>query len=142
MANVVFNSFKYDVAGGRIDCDSDTFYGMVAGASYTPNQDSHHYRSDVTNEVSGTGYTAGGKALTGVTLTQDNTGNQAVWDCDDVSWPSSTITGGRWLIIYKRRGGASSADELCMALDFGSDFNSSNGTFLAGIDPTGLAAFA
>jgi hypothetical protein len=45
-----------------------------------------------------------------------------------VSWAASTIT-ARGMVIYKSRGGASSADELVGYLDFGSDIISSGGTF-------------
>ena len=45
-----------------------------------------------------------------------------------VSWASSTIT-ARGMVIYKSRGGASSADELVGYLDFGSNISSAGGTF-------------
>jgi hypothetical protein len=44
------------------------------------------------------------------------------------SWATSTIT-ARKAVIYKSRGGASSADELVCVIDFGSDVVSTAGTF-------------
>jgi hypothetical protein len=40
-------------------------------STYTPNQDTHHFFSDITNEITGTGYTAGGATLTSPTTTYD-----------------------------------------------------------------------
>ena len=46
----------------EVDLDTDTLKVMLCTSTYTPNQDTHQYKSDVTNEVSGTGYTATGLA--------------------------------------------------------------------------------
>lgn len=137
MADVIYNSFFRDLANGSIDLDTDTFYLMLVASSYTPNSDTHAKRSDVTNEVSGTGYTAGGAALASVTLTLDNTNDQVVWDAADVTWSSSTIT-ARGAVLYKSRGGASSADELVKYFDFGSDQSSSNGNFTIQFNASGI----
>ena len=53
----------------EIDFDSDAVKWMLTTSSYTPNLLTHAYKSDVTNEVVGTGYTAGGLAATSLTLT-------------------------------------------------------------------------
>ena len=129
MASVVFNSFKRDIGKGSIDWDSDTMKVMLVTSSYTPNQDTHTKRSDVTNEVSGTGYSAGGATLANCSVTADTTNDRGVYDADDSSWSTATIT-ARAAVIYKSRGGASSADELVAYIDFGSDITSTGGTFL------------
>jgi hypothetical protein len=128
MANVIFNSFKRDIMNGSIDLDTDTIKVMLVTSAYTPDQDAHTKRSDVTNEVSGTGYTAGGAALANKAVTADNTDNEGVFDADDPVWAASTIT-ARGAVLYKSRGGLASADELLCYFDFGSDQISSNGNF-------------
>lgn len=128
MADVIYNSFKRDIANGSIDLDTDTIKVMLVTSTYTPDQDAHTKRSDVTNEVSGTGYSAGGATLANKTVTADNTNNRGVFDADDTSWASSTIT-ARGAVLYKSRGGASTADELIAYIDFGSDKISTGGTF-------------
>lgn len=128
MADVIYNSFKKDIMNGNIDLDTDTIKVMLVTSTYTPDQDAHTKRSDVTNEVSGTGYSAGGAALANKAVTQDNTDNEGVFDADDLTWSSSTIT-ARGAVLYKSRGGASSADELIAYIDFGSDKVSSSGNF-------------
>ena len=110
MANQIFNSFKRDVINGSIDLDTDTIKLMLVTSSYTPNIDTHTKRSDVTNEVTGTGYTAGGVALANKTVTVNTTTDKGVFDADDVTISTATIT-ARGAVLYKSRGGASSADE-------------------------------
>lgn len=127
MASIVYNSALDDLAKGAIDFDTDTFKIMLVTSSYTPNKDTHTKRSDVTNEVSGTGYTSGGDA-TAVTVTKDTANDRLDIDFGNVSWSSATLT-ARGGVIYKSRGGLASADELVAYLDFTSDVTSTNGTF-------------
>jgi hypothetical protein len=47
------------------------------------------------NEVSGTGYTAGGTVITTTTVTESPTGT-VMWDAADTQWASSTITNARY----------------------------------------------
>ena len=51
MANVIYNSFKRDIANGSIDLYTDTIKMMLVTSAYTPDQDAHHKRDDITNEV-------------------------------------------------------------------------------------------
>ena len=127
MASLIYNSFLEDVAKGAIDCDTDTFKTLLVTSTYTPNQDTHDKRDDVTNEVTGTGYTAGG-ATTACTVATDTTNNKTTLTFAAASWATSTIT-ARGAVIYKSRGGASSADELVAYVDFGNDVSSSGATF-------------
>ena len=53
----------------EVDFLNDTIKGMLTTVTYVPDQDAHDYKSDVTNEVSGTGYTAGGATLANKTVT-------------------------------------------------------------------------
>lgn len=129
MSSLMYDSAKYDIATGAVDLDSDTFYGMLVTSAYTPNARTHAKRSDVTGEAAGAGYTAGGQALTSVTATNDTTNDRLVFASADPSWSSSTIT-ARGLVIYKRRGGAASADNLVCYCDFGADVTSTGGPFV------------
>lgn len=128
MASVIYNSFKRDIMNGAIDLDTDTIKVMLVTSAYTPDVDAHTKRSDITDEVSGTGYSAGGSALATKVVSVDNTDNEGVFDADDLTWGSSSIT-ARGAVLYKSRGGASSADELIAYIDFGSDQISSSGNF-------------
>ena len=130
MASLVYNSAIYDVVRGPIDFDTDTFKVMLVTSAYTPSQDNHDKRDDVTNEVSGTGYTAGG-VTTACTVAQDNATDRVTLSFASVSWATSTIT-ARGAVIYKSRGGAASADNLVCYIDFGADVVSTASTFTLG----------
>lgn len=127
MASLVYNSCIRDAVVGNIDFDTDTFKAMLVTSSYSAAK-SHAKRNDVTNEVTGTGYTAGGNACSVSVAAVDNTNNDVEISFTITSWSSATIT-ARAAVIYKSRGGASSADELVGYVDFGSDVSSTNGTF-------------
>ena len=127
MASLIYNSCIDDMARNAIDFDTDSFKVMLVTASYSADKDAHLKRSSVTNEISGTGYTAGGVSAA-VTVTKDTANDKVTIEFAAVSWPSSTIT-ARGAVYYKARGGASSADELVAYNDFGSNITTSNGTF-------------
>lgn len=114
---------------GNIDFDTDTFKVMICTSTYVPNQDTHEFRSSVTNEVAPSGtYVAGGLSLGSATVTYDAATNEVRITWADVSATSATIT-GRVLVIYKARGGAASADELvCYGVE-SADVISTAGTF-------------
>ena len=115
MASFFYNLALRNALQGKIAVGTDTFRGMLLTNAHTPNQDTHEFRSSLTNEVTGTGYTAGGATVTlslGV-----NTGTDVVTlTVGALSWPASTIT-ARYLAIYKSRGGAAGADELVMIIE-------------------------
>lgn len=126
MPSLVYNSAVRDIVTGAIDLDTDTFWAMLVTSAYTENKDTHTKRSDVTSEVTGTGYTAGGQAITASVAAVDTANDRVVVTFNAVSWPASTIT-ARKMVVYKRRGGAATADELMFVNDFGSDVISVNG---------------
>jgi hypothetical protein len=87
-----------------------------------------------TDEISGTGYSAGGAALT--TVTPTSSGTTAIVDFVDVSWSSATFT-ARGALIYN----SSKANRAVGVLDFGSDKSVTGGTFTI-IFPAATAADA
>jgi hypothetical protein len=128
MASLIYDSFFNDLAVNNIKTTVDTFKMMLVTSTYAPNKGTHAKRSDVTNEVSGTGYTAGGQTVA-LTTTNDTTNHRLdITIGSPAGWTSSTIT-ARAAVVYKSRGGASSADELVCYLDFGADVTSTAGTF-------------
>lgn len=128
MASLIYNSAVRDEAIGSIDYDTDTFKVMLVTSTYTENKDTHTKRSDVTNEVVGTGYTAGGNAATVTVGAVDTVNDRVDITLGGTTWPTSTIT-ARKAIYYKSRGGASTADELIAVVDFGADVSTTVGTF-------------
>lgn len=127
MASLLFNRMLELWARGQIDFDTDTFRVTLHTSGYAENKDTHDFFDDVTNEVVGTGYTAGGNVAT-VSVSLDTANDRLDITLGGTTWPASTIT-ARKAVYRKDRGGADSADELIAVNDFGEDKISSDGTF-------------
>ena len=116
-------SFKQGLMQGLHDFDNpggNTFKIALYTSSATLGASTTAYSA--TNEVSGTGYTAGGNTLTSVTPT--TSGTTAYTDFADTTWSNATIT-ANGALIYN----ANSSNASCVVLAFGSDKTSSNGDF-------------
>lgn len=110
------------VNNAAVDWDTDTIQVSLHTSTYTPNQDTDDFFNDCTNELAnGNGYTTGGIALASLTRTYDTATNEVRLDAADVTWNFTASKTFRYLIVYKKRGGASSADEVIGYGDFGSD---------------------
>lgn len=104
-------------------------YTLLVTDSYTPDYDAHDFRNDITNEIAnGNGYTTGGKLTTNTSITVSTNGT-VIYDANDVSWPTSTITNAMAAVGYWSGGVASTSDELFWLSDFVTAASSSNGTF-------------
>ena len=126
--NAICNSFKKQLLAGEHDFDSsggDTFklamYTSVAtlGASTT-----NYSTSD---EVSSSGYTAGGKALvnSGVKVSS----GVAITNYADLSFTGVTLTARGALIYNTTTDGGTGTTEAVAVLDFGGDKTATSGTF-------------
>lgn len=116
-------SFKQELLTGThnfTNSTGDTFKIALYTSSASLGASTTTYTS--TNEVTGTGYTAGGNTLTTVTPTTD--GTTAYVDFADTSWSSATIT-ARGALIYN----SSKGNRAVAVLDFGGDVSSTNGDF-------------
>ena len=126
------NALKNDLALDLDDTTADRFKVMLVTSAYTPDFGTHDFKVDVTNEVSGTGYSAGGESLTSVTLTQS--GGTITFDAADVTWASSTIT-ARGAVVYDD---SIVNDPLICYIDFGADKSSSAGDFVLSFNASGI----
>jgi hypothetical protein len=125
---MVPNSLKKILLSPGLNLSTDTIKVMLLSSSLTPNPDTHEFIGDINaNEVTGTGYTAGGVTLTSKAVTQDNTTDIGKFDAADVSW-TGTIT-ARYAAIYKDTGSAATSP-IIQIIDFGSNQASTAGTFL------------
>ena len=126
------NALKNDLALDLDDTTADRFKVMLVTSSYTPDFGTHDFTADVTNEVVGTGYSAGGESLSSVTLTQ--LGGTITFDADDVTWTSSTIT-ARGAVVYDS---SLPSEPLICYIDFGADKSSSSGDFVLSFNASGI----
>jgi hypothetical protein len=127
----------------EIDLNSDTIKCMLVGSGYTPNQDTHDYLDDVVaNELTGTGYTAGGATLANPTITYTAGTNVAKFDADDASWASSSITlpvNGS-AIVYDSTPGTNATRPLICYQQTDAQVASTNGTFSVAWHSDGICA--
>ena len=112
----------------RVNWTGDTIKVSLHTVTYTPNQDTHDFYDDVTNEVSSSGYTAGGATLTTKTANYTSGTNTVALDADDVTWTGVTFT-CRYAVIYSTAGGTSATNPLLGYVDFGADQTVSSGNF-------------
>lgn len=80
------------------------------------------------NEISGTGYTAGGAALTSTTVSTA-AGGIVVWDAADSSWTTATFSNAFGCLIYADAMTTPVADQGICAVYFGGAFQVTAGTF-------------
>jgi hypothetical protein len=106
MAARAFGKFLQHLAKADIDVDTLALGAMLVGSGYTPNYDVHEFRSDVTSEVTGTGYTAGGIAQTGELTTLDATNHWLKIDADDADFGTLTVSGIVGMVLYVVTGSA------------------------------------
>lgn len=86
------------------------------------------------NEVSGTGYTAGGQALSNVAVTQDDTDDEAELDADDPVWTGADGFTARYFAVYADTPTTPEADPVVCVQNFGADKQAQGGDFTLEID--------
>ena len=122
------SSFKQELLQGKHDFTASTGHSFKLAlftSSATLGASTTDYSA--TNEVSGTGYTAGGGALTNVTPTLD--GTTAITDFADLTFSTATITANGAMIYNTTTGGGSGTTESVIILAFGGDKTSTAGDF-------------
>jgi len=113
-------SFKSEILQEGHNLASDTIKIALFTSSASLGASTTAYSTS--NEVSGTGYTAGGETLTNQAVS--TTGTTAHFDADDPTWTSASFT-ARGALIYN----STNSDKAIAVLDFGGDFTVSSGTF-------------
>ena len=125
ISQAMCTSFKVGLLNGEFDFGSGTsqvFKIALYTSSATLSAATTAYSTS--NEVSGTGYTAGGNTLS-ISAVPTSSGTTAYLDFSDTTWTSSTIT-ARGALIYLADGLTNPAVAV---LDFGADKTSTSGDF-------------
>lgn len=123
----LYGKFFNTLSAKDVDLDADSIKGMLCTSTYTPDQDTHEFKNSVTNEVTGAGYTAGGQALSGVTIAYNSGTNTWSMDASDLSWTTITVT-ARYLVLYDATPATDAARRLIAYVDFGADVSTTAGT--------------
>lgn len=126
----------FDASQLGIDLVSDTVKYQFVSDTYTPNFDTHASETDITNEVTGTGYTTGGEALASKAVAISS----GVWSFDaaDVSLSGTTLSSVRGVVIFDDTPTTPTADPLFAAMTFGADYSTSSGTFAITWNASGI----
>jgi hypothetical protein len=127
-------SFRSDIVQGDQDLSANTLKMALYDGFATLGPTTTVYTTE--NEVVGTGYTAGGNTITGVTINTDTNTNTVYINFNNVSWPGASFT-ARGALIYN----SSQSNKSIAVLDFGSDkiFSSASNTVVM---PTNSASTA
>ena len=125
--NAICNSFKKELLQGKHDFDaaSDTYKLAMYTSVATLGASTENYTTS--NEVSSSGYTAGGKALVnqGVKVSS----GVAITDFADLSFTGVTLTAKGALIYNTTTDGGTGTTDAVAVLDFGGDKTATAGTF-------------
>ena len=124
----ITNQAKAWMLGGLIDLDTGNIkVALVNG--YTFNVDNNHGYADFSaNEISATGYSAGGATLTGLTITTNDAGDYAKWDAGNVTWTSLATVSISAALIYDADMTTPVADGLLAEVEISTNSNGSNYT--------------
>lgn len=137
---VPYGAVLLHLGNARINFSSDTFKVLLTTSSYTPDVDAHDYLDDVSNEITGTGYTTGGATLSGLSWTYDGASNTAKLTATATTWSTATFTARR-AVVYKSTG-TSSTSPLVSYVDFGADESPAGIDFVLTWAGTGIISAA
>ena len=115
-------SFRQELYLGIHDLDTDVFKVALYNANADVNLDTTVYTS--TNEVTGTGYTAGGNTLTGASVNLDTSTGIVYVSFNNSTWSNASFT-CRGALIYN----TSKSNKSVAVLNFGNDKTVTSGTF-------------
>ena len=125
MTSFVYDSGAEGMALGTVAFGMDNFKVLLVDSTYTSDKVAHTKRSDIAGEVIGTGYTAGGAA---VTIVIDATAADVTGiELGGATWPMSTINAAG--AVYSDSRGAAEDDDLVCYVDFGGTVSSLAGMF-------------
>lgn len=135
-ASLVYDAMMTELAGDAPPVNFITgFFKLLLVNGYSPNQGSDATRADVSDETTGTGYTAGGLPATlGVAL--DEIDHTMSISMQNVVWAGSNTFSATGAVLYQSYGGGPSGDPLVCYIDFGGTVNCVDGSFtVAPVEP-------
>jgi hypothetical protein len=119
---------------------SSTIYGALLSSSYTFDQDSHTTYADLTNEVTGAGYTAHGVALTGCTVTYaSRVTTFAITTPFTLTFSTVTLTDYQYLVLYDNNTpGTHASDKLICCINLGQTYAASASNVVFTFNTSGI----
>lgn len=145
MAWNLYDIFRENQVDGNGGFDMETPGGngikcALVTSAYTPNQNTHDFFDDITNEVTGTNYTAGGNVCSNPAVTMDGAG-LITFDADDPATWSQNAGGfstARRAILYRDTGTAATSQLIAYSDAFSADRGNVDGDFSITFDAAGV----
>jgi len=135
MASGIYDRFKANIFNKEVDLEADTIKVMLLNNTHAFTN-THNVKADISaNEISGTGYTAGGAALAGKAVTQ---GTTTKFDANDIQWTGASFTAYH-AVLYDD---SLVNDDLIASIDFGGAMTVTAGTFTIQWHANGIITLA
>jgi len=135
MASGIYDRWKANLMNKIVDMEADTIKVMLLDDSHSFTT-THNVIGDVdTNQISGTGYTAGGATLAGKAVTQ---GATTKFDGTDSAWTTATFSAWHAVLWDDTVG----TDDLICSIDFGGEKAVTAGTFTIQWHASGIITLA
>ena len=135
MASGIYNRFKSNLMNKIVDLEADVIKIMLLDTNHAFTAANNVIGDVSANEITGTGYTAGGEILDSKAVTQAAT---TKWDADDEPWTVATFTAFH-AVIYDD---TVATDDLICSIDFGGAQTVTAGTFTVQWDAGGIITLA
>jgi hypothetical protein len=137
MASGIYNRFFYGLGVARHSWPlAGGMKVALVGPTYTFNKDYNVWSSVSSTQITGTGYTAGGRSLLTCTCTEDDTNDWAKLDANDRTWTTGTFSAAG-AVIYKVTG-----SHLVCFFSFGTTKTCNAGNFTLQWNSNGLMTLA
>lgn len=132
----VFGLAQQSFANAEIDFDTASVKVLLTDSSYIPNIDTHRYRSSISGEITGIGYSAGGTALPAKSVSYDAASNTLKLSSGNPYWQNATFT-ARYAVFYIDTGSAATSPLLCY-WDLGADVSPASANLILTPHAAGL----
>lgn len=129
ITSAICTSFKKELLERKHDFNATSGHTFkIALYTSSASLDAATTAYTTSNEVVGSGYTAGGNTLTNIDPAQS--GTTAFIDFNDVTWANATITAAGALIYNTTTDGGTGTTNAVAVISFGGDKTSTNGDFV------------
>jgi L-asparagine transporter-like permease len=139
VTTTVYGLAQKHFASADINWASDTIKVALLTSTYTPNQDTHEFFSDLTNELSASGnYSSGGASLAGKAVSYTAGTNTEALTATNLTLSALTPSAAfRYAVVYKSTGTGWTSQLICY-INFGADQNPGGSDFTLSWAATGV----
>lgn len=126
ITTTVSNHASYMLFTKKIDCENDTFVGVLLNNTFVFNKDTHATRSDISASELTTQYGYAPLTLTGVSVVEDDTEDGAVVTWNDAVWTANggAIGPSAAMAVFDD---TTTDDTVCFCVEFGTTITAADG---------------